>query len=71
MLSKETIELIVNDCMAKFARENDGSNGWSKEDILNAVLLNGGEQKDVYAAMALGMEKCFGEPVLPARTLLN
>lgn len=71
MLTKETIEKIVNDCMQKYADENDGKPSWAKVDIENAVLELGGEQKDVYAAMAHGMERCLGTPVEPVRTMLN
>ena len=70
MLTKRTLELIVDDCMKRYARENDGIKGWAKEDIENAVFRNGGEQNDVYAAMVIGMEICFGD-CDPIRTLLN
>ena len=33
MLEKEVLELVVKKVMDKFARENDGSKGWTKEDI--------------------------------------
>ena len=71
MLPRRTLELIVDDCMKKFARENNGSEGWTKEDIQNAVLHHGGEQKDVYAAMAIGMELCLGEEPEPIKNLLS
>ena len=71
MLTKEKIEVIVKDCMEKYAKENDGSQGWAKEDIQNAVLREGGDEKDVYEAMAVGFEKCTGEKIEPVRTMLN
>lgn len=71
MLPRRTIEMIVDDCIKKYAREHDGSHGWSKEDIENMVLKHGGEQKDVYAAIAHGLEKCLGVEVEPVRNLMN
>lgn len=70
MLTKRTLEMIVDDCMKMYARENNGERGWTKEDIENAVLRHGGEKNDVYAAMKIGMEVCLGE-CEPIRTLLN
>ena len=71
MLSRRTLEMIVDDCMVKYAKENNGSQGWTKEDIINEVMRHGGEQKDVYSAMAIGMELCLGERAEPIKNLLN
>lgn len=69
MLPRRTLEMIVDDCMIKFAKENNGSEGWTKEDIENAVLEHGGEKNDVYAAMAIGMDVCLGGDKLPENML--
>ncbi len=60
MLPRRTLEMIVDDCMVKFASENGGSTGWTKDDIINVVMNLDGDQNDVYAAMAIGMDVCFG-----------
>ena len=59
MLRRETIELIVADCMEKYAKEHSGACGWDRVDIENAVLVYGGEKRDIYAAMGLAMDKCI------------
>lgn len=61
MLEKKVLELVVKNVMDKFARENDGSKGWTKEDIQNEVLNLGGTIADVYEAMRIGMGICFSE----------
>lgn len=51
MLEKEVLELVVKKVMDKFARENNGSKGWTKEDIQNEILNLGGTMTDVYEAI--------------------
>jgi hypothetical protein len=58
MLKRDIIEKITVEAMKKFSRENNGSVGWDKEDFINAVLAEGGEENDVYQCMALGMDLC-------------
>ena len=58
MLPQETIEKITVEAMQKYARENGGEQGWTKDDITTGVLLAGGEEADVFRAMALGMNLC-------------
>ena len=58
MLPQETIEKIAFDAMKKYSEEHDGVQGWEKEDFQNAVLEAGGDQQDVWRAMALGMNLC-------------
>lgn len=71
MLPRQTLEQIVDDCIKKYAKENNGSHGWSKEDIEKMVLKKGGKKADVYAALAHGIEKCLGVEVTPVKDLLN
>lgn len=59
MLEKEVLELVVKKVMDKFAKENDGSKGWTKEDIQNEVLNLGGTMTDVYEAMKIGLDICL------------
>ncbi|HGD3184165.1 TPA: hypothetical protein ACIOCJ_000699 [Streptococcus agalactiae] len=47
--------------MDKFAKENDGSKGWEKEDIENEILLFGGTMTDVYEAMKIGFNVCLND----------
>ena len=61
MLEKEVLELVVKKVMDKFVRENNGSKGWTKEDIQNEVLNLGGTMTDVYEAMKIGLDICFLE----------
>lgn len=61
MLEKEVLELVVKKVMDKFARENDGLKGWTKEDIQNEILNLGGTMTDVYEAMKIGMDICLSE----------
>lgn len=66
MLEKEVLELVVKKVMDKFARENDGLKGWTKEDIQNEILNLGGTMTDVYEAMKIGLDIClFEEKVEP------
>ena len=58
MQKHDEIERITFEAMEKYARENGGATGWTKEDITNGVLKAGGEQEDVFRCMALGMELC-------------
>ena len=69
MLSRRTLEMIVDDCMIKYARENNGAEGWAKDDIANAVYMHGGDQNDMYSAMIIGMEVCFGELDMPGHLI--
>lgn len=59
MLEKEVLELVVKKVMDKFVKENDGSKGWTKEDIQNEVLNLGGTMTDVYGAMKIGLDICL------------
>ncbi|HEK9985589.1 TPA: hypothetical protein TVN94_000027 [Streptococcus equi subsp. zooepidemicus] len=61
MLEKEVLELVVKKVMDKFARENDGLKGWTKEDIQNEILNLGGTMTDVYEAMKIGLDICLLE----------
>lgn len=47
--------------MDKFAKENDGSKGWEKEDIENEILLLSGTMTDVYEAMKIGFNVCLND----------
>ena len=46
MLEKEVLELVVKKVMDKFARENNGSKGWTKEDIQNCLLYTSPSPRD-------------------------
>lgn len=61
MLEKEVLELVVKKVMDKFARENNGSKGWTKEDIQNEILNLGGTMTDVYEVMKIGLDICLLE----------
>ena len=61
MLEKEVLDLVVKKVMDKFARENDGSKGWTKEYVQNEVLNLGGTMTDVYEAMKIGLDICLLE----------
>lgn len=54
MIEKEVLELVVKKVIEKFAKENDGSKGWEKEDIENEILLLSRTMTDVYEAMKIG-----------------
>lgn len=56
MLEKEVLELVVKKVMDKFVKENDGSKGWTKEDI---QINLGGTMTDVYGAMKIGLDICL------------
>ena len=61
MMNLIMLETIVFECMEKFAKENCGEQGWTKEDIQNAVLKRGGKMEDVYEAMKIGLKICIEE----------
>ena len=58
MLKEEKIEEIIFKAMQDFADKNDGEPGWSRDTIEELVLKEGGEQVDVFRAMALGLNMC-------------
>jgi len=61
MIEKEVLELVVKKVMDKFAKENDGSKGWEKEDIENEILLLSRTMTDVYEAMKIGFNVCLND----------
>lgn len=61
MIEKEVLGLVVKKVMDKFAKENDGSKGWEKEDIENEILLLSGTMTDVYEAMKIGFNACLND----------
>ncbi|HHR6834715.1 TPA: hypothetical protein ACS82W_001586 [Streptococcus pneumoniae] len=61
MIEKEILELVVKKVMDKFAKKNDGSRGWVKEDIENEILLLGGTMTDVYESMKIGFNVCLND----------
>lgn len=57
MLSELEQEVILEKVMVKFKEDNDGKEGFAKDDIINEVLLLGGDMIDVYKIMILGMDE--------------
>lgn len=57
MLSKDEITLVVTSAMARYALENHGKRGLSKEDVIDAVASFGGDVNDVRTAMVEGIRR--------------
>ena len=61
MLNELELRAIVDEAIVRFAVVNDGVKGWRKEDLEKAVTERGGDKNDLYRAMELGFEACFGD----------
>lgn len=66
MLTKMQIENSVMRAMEKYEKEH-GQEGWPKADIWNTIQIFGGDQDDLYEAMALAMDLCLGKADRPVR----
>ena len=57
MLSERQIRLVVTSAMSKYAAENNGKRGLSKEDVIDAVASFGGDAVDVKIAIVEGVRR--------------
>lgn len=57
MLSEEQITLVVTSAMSRYASENNGKRGLSKNDVMDAVVSFGGDANDVRMAMVKGLRR--------------
>jgi hypothetical protein len=65
MLTNKELENIVACAMNKFAQEEHGAEGWNKADIRKMIEQLGGDENDLYTAMAIGMDICMGATEKP------
>ncbi|WP_027868867.1 hypothetical protein [Eubacterium sp. AB3007] len=71
MLTQERIEEALHLAMLKYAKENNGADGWRREDLEDEIASAGGEEIDLLHAMQLGMELCEPNGIRPFRLTPN
>jgi hypothetical protein len=57
MLNEKQIKLVVTSAMSKYAAENNGKRGISKDHVVMKVVEFGGDESDVRAAMVEGIKQ--------------
>lgn len=60
MLTYKELVSILAYAVDKYAREEGCGNGWKREDIWELIQQMGGDESDLYAAMAIGINACTG-----------
>ena len=57
MLKEDAIMLVVTSAMARYASENNGKRGLSRDAVIDAVVSFGGDINDVKLAMMEGLRR--------------
>ena len=56
MLCNNALDAVLAFAMAKYAAENDGKKGISKNDVVDLVKLHGGSTEDIEIVMVRAIE---------------